>query len=239
MAWVILFIVVIVGWLPAIVANSIIARRKGFYRPRWALFSVIGGPFATIFYRRNLPTEAEASYLHGQRDRRRTPIIVPTDEEVAAIKLGVGSIVEGRRAFIDIEENGIKIRRAADISNVILQGLKGEKSISYRSISAVQLRMPDGYTAGYIQFSVLGGVESKLGLFAATTDENTVVFTDGQSAGMLALRAYLNRRTEIAHRQNGAASSVADELSKLAELRERGILTQDEFDQQKNVLLRD
>ena len=38
--------------------------------------------------------------------------------------------------------------------------------------------------------------------------------------------------------QNVSASSVADELSKLAELRDKGIITDAEFDSQKVKLLR-
>ena len=60
-------------------------------------------------------------------------------------------------------------------------GLKGNKKIAIKQISAVQFK-PAGLTNGYIQFSFIGGQESKRGIFAAGQDENTIIFTKKQQS---------------------------------------------------------
>ena len=53
------------------------------------------------------------------------------------------------------------------------QGLKGTKTIPIAEIKSIQLKSA-GFTAGYIQFGIGGGVENRGGLQAANRDENTV-----------------------------------------------------------------
>ncbi len=59
-------------------------------------------------------------------------------------------------------------------------GLKWEKSISLKSITAVQFKSANMLTNGYIQFSLMWWGEAKGGLFQATKDENTVMFNLNQ-----------------------------------------------------------
>lgn len=62
------------------------------------------------------------------------------------------------------------------VINFVNQGIKKEKIIPLKSITSIQLKKP-GMTNGYIQFDILGGIESKSGVFNATKDENTVMFS--------------------------------------------------------------
>ena len=120
------------------------------------------------------------------------------------------------------------------------QGLKGEKRIPYSSITSVQFKAA-GLTNGYIQFGVAGGLESRGGVFAATSDENTVMFRRKAGDQFLHLRDIVEQRAERARhggQQNitPAISPIA-ELTQLAELHRQGILTDDEFSRQKARLL--
>src|SRR5436190_4272898 len=63
------------------------------------------------------------------------------------------------------------------VTNFLVHGFAGEKTIPIGSITAVQLRKPGMLTAGYIQFTVKGGRESVGGLMEASKDENSVLFT--------------------------------------------------------------
>lgn len=120
-----------------------------------------------------------------------------------------------------------------------LHGLKGEKRIPFASIAAVQFKAANLITSGYIQFSIAGGNESRGGLMAATKDENSVLFKGKkQNADFARLRAMVEEGVERTLKPVANRLSSADELTKLADLLDRGLLTREEFDQQKATLLR-
>jgi Short C-terminal domain len=148
------------------------------------------------------------------------------------------NVFDGHGATVEYLENCIAINRHGAAS-FLTQGMKGEKRIPFTSITAIQLKDARKNMSGYIQFSILGGVESSRGIWDATLDENTVMFTKEQSARFQELRDRIEERLSESHRQQSATprASVADELSKLAELRANGILTEDEFAQQKAYVL--
>lgn len=130
---------------------------------------------------------------------------------------------------------------------------KGEKRIPLASITAVQWKPPGALVNGFIQFSLSGGSERRSQFGKQTSDavqdENSVVIRAGQmEADFLALREAIEQA--IVQRHTPAASSapqtasqpsvqlgVADELAKLAALRDAGVLTDAEFAAQKSGLL--
>lgn len=141
----------------------------------------------------------------------------------------------GGKTYIDLNDFGITIRRKGML-NAMNQGLKGDKTIPFTSIAAVQLKKP-GLTNGYIQFSVLGGNESRGGVLAATQDENTVMFAGKKEyAEMTELKNIVEEKIRLAS-SSSSSVSTADELRKFKELLEDGILTQEEFDAKKKDLL--
>lgn len=118
----------------------------------------------------------------------------------------------------------------------VLFGLVGAKRIPYFSISAIQFKR-SGALSGYIQFTIPGGVESTKGLWKASQDENTVVFTNNEVFEKA--RDFIENKI-AQHRRGGSTiqtSSPAEQLEKLAGLMERGLLTQEEFFVQKQALL--
>ncbi len=122
------------------------------------------------------------------------------------------------------------------------KGIKGSKRIPFTSITAVQHKKA-GFTSGYLQFTLPGGVESQRGVFAAVKDENTFMYRPAVEAQVQEALAFIEaarRRPAATHvvAASGAASSVADELVKLASLRDRGLLTAEEFETQKGRLLK-
>ena len=146
----------------------------------------------------------------------------------------------GMGGQIDVDENWVTIRRKGVLAK-LGQGLKGEKRILIANITAVQLKMP-GLTNGYIQFTVPGGNESKRGVFDAAKDENSVVFTSRQKDKFWIIRDHIEaviiaRSRPAPIPAPAASSSLADELKKFAELRDSGVLTANEFAQQKARLL--
>ena len=82
-----------------------------------------------------------------------------------------GKLILGK-GYIEIVRKGFM--------SFMTQGLKGNKKIAIKQISAIQFKPAGLMTNGYIQFSFIGGQESKRGLFMATQDENTLMFKKKQ-----------------------------------------------------------
>ena len=150
-------------------------------------------------------------------------------------------IFDGRNGgTVELLENVLVIRRKG-VASFLTQGLKGEKRIPYASITSVQFKEA-GFTTGYIQFGISGGIESRRGVWDATTDENTVLFTKEAAENFRELRDIVEGRAAAARQGHSTPSppplaNVADELTRLADLRDRGVLTDEEFAEQKSRLL--
>jgi hypothetical protein len=124
---------------------------------------------------------------------------------------------------------------------------KGEKRIPLASIASVQWKPAGALVNGFIQFETAGVGGTRSGFGRQTTDagrdENSVIFTKKQmpafeqmrSAVEQALAARLNSQPMMM--APAAPASVADELAKLAGLVQQGLLSQQEFAQQKARLL--
>lgn len=117
---------------------------------------------------------------------------------------------------------------------------KGTKRIAATAIRAIQLKEP-GLTVGFIQFTIgadaprtthRGGTATE-----AVRDENAVIFKRNL-AEFQELRDRIERAIASPAQTNASSGpSVADELAKLAALRSSGVLTDEEFQQQKARLL--
>lgn len=140
------------------------------------------------------------------------------------------------KTYLTINDNSLSIRRKGAL-NLMTQGLKGEKTIPLKSITSVQIKKP-GLTNGYIQFSLPGGNESKGGVFKATQDENTIMFSKKYYNDMLELKQSIESIVFDGGKATTAqATSSADEILKFKKLLDESIITQEEFDAKKKELL--
>lgn len=125
----------------------------------------------------------------------------------------------------------------------LTQGLKGTKTIPFYSITAIQFK-ESGIGSGYIQFTIPGGNESKSGLFAAAADENSFMFA-GDNDTAREIKEYIEMRIYELRSPPSASNAqppertygLADELEKLSSLKEKGLLTEDEFIAAKKRLI--
>jgi hypothetical protein len=109
---------------------------------------------------------------------------------VGKMKNVQGSLtLKGVGGQVSVDEHWLTIHRKGGLAKVN-QGLKGEKRIPLKNITAVQFKEA-GATNGYIQFSLLGGNEAMSGILGATKDENTVVFTSFQKDDARAIRDFV------------------------------------------------
>jgi hypothetical protein len=142
---------------------------------------------------------------------------------------------QGHNGQLELTDSVLRIKRKGVLA-FMTQGLKGDKEILISQISSIQFKKANVFTNGYMQVAFVGGQEAKGGLFQGTQDENTVMFRASQQAAFEALRDELQRR--IAAAASGPThSSSLDELGKLASLRDKGIVSEDEFQKKKKQLL--
>lgn len=144
-------------------------------------------------------------------------------------------IVEGSNGSVEIVGNALVIRRKG-VANILTQGFQGDKTIPLSSITAVQFRSAGSMMAGMIQFTLIGGREFRGGMLEATKDENAVLFDNTQEPHFRTLRDLVQNSISSPHATPtsiGAAPSIGDELTKLADLRDRGVLTDEEFESAK------
>lgn len=140
----------------------------------------------------------------------------------------VGRTLKGQTKTLTIEKDAVTFAY-----RVLYHGFKGDKRIPFSSITAVQFREPGNWIAGYIQFSIKGSVEW---MGQVNQDENAAQFDTSELADFIALRDLVQERI-AAHSSPMQQISAADELAKLAALRDQGILTDEEFVKQKTKLL--
>ncbi|MGZ4848724.1 MAG: DUF4429 domain-containing protein [Halobacteriota archaeon] len=148
---------------------------------------------------------------------------------------------KGTNGQLELLPTKIRIRRKGMLA-LATQGIKGDKEIYIDQISSIQLKS-SGVTSGYIQFSFLGGQETKRGLFDATHDENTVRFVKKHQPEFEAIKRAVEQKLHEARSsraqpmQQPVSDDVPSQIQKLAQLREQGILTDQEFNQKKQELL--
>lgn len=145
------------------------------------------------------------------------------------------SIIEftGTNGKIGVYEKFVRIDRGT-VLGFLIHGLKGKKDIYFKNITSIQIKKP-GLMAGYIQFSLPGGFEAMGGVFNAVRDENTISFNgEGNYEKALEIKAYIEKATSSSDK---SACSDADEIEKLHGLVEKGIISQNEFEQKKKKIL--
>lgn len=140
------------------------------------------------------------------------------------------------KSIITIDGNFIRIKRKGFV-NFMNHGLDGEKTIDINNLTGIQVKKA-GFTSGYIQFIFMGSQESKKGVFAATQDENTVMFVKKEQKMADEIKEYIE--TFLAKKNNSqvaATISGADEILKYKELLDQGIITDEEFQAKKKQVL--
>lgn len=140
---------------------------------------------------------------------------------------------------LELLEDKIRIVRRGGLA-ILAHGLKGDKEIFINQISSIQFRKAGALTNGYIQFAFIGGSEAKDGMLQATTDENTVFFNQKNEDDFSAIKHMIEDRIHQLKKMDRIDYKKGlslDDLEKLAELKEKGIITEEEFQIKKRQIL--
>jgi hypothetical protein len=147
----------------------------------------------------------------------------------------------GVNGQVHIQGNKVLLTRKGLLSKLSFGS--STKEILIKNITAIQMK-DAGFTNGYIQFVYSGSSESKGRVFSASQDENSVVFNTWQKKDFHKIKKMIDdRREEIENRmyQNTVPQPQqghsASDLEKFAELRDKGIITNDEFEAKKKQIL--
>jgi hypothetical protein len=149
---------------------------------------------------------------------------------------------KGTNGTLEFDGQTVTIKRTGFSARMLVGG--GEKRIPVASLTAVQWRKA-GLTTGFIQFTLAGGIErrSKPGQTGsdAKHDENTVTFHARQQPTFEPIREAIEQAIAARHAPQTAApvatASIADELGKLAALRDQGVISAQDFEAGKARIL--
>jgi len=152
---------------------------------------------------------------------------------------------EGVDGQLLLLEDGIRIKRR-EKTEYLARGLKGDKVMPYSQISSIEFKRAGMLTNGYIQFLLLGEHKSREGISNATLDENTVMFRAAQQPVFDSIKTALETKIAAARTATAKATvpkvapqtlSYIEQLERLSSLRDRGIITEDEFTAKKRQIL--
>ena len=149
--------------------------------------------------------------------------------------------MKGVQDLLEVFEDKVTITPKG-ILGFMNKGLKGTKTIPFASISAIQFKEARAVFSGYLQFTIPGGNESKGGVFSAAGDENTFMFAEKKNnAQATQIKEYIESKVQELRAprstQSLSPTSLSDELQKLANLRDKGVLSDQEFQLAKTRLI--
>lgn len=172
------------------------------------------------------------------RDNSTTPVPTPTPQPRQSAALAPRYQVDGIQGQLQVFDDYLTITPRG-VLGFLNHGLKGTKSLRFTAITGIQYRRAGGFVNGYLQFTIAGGNESKGGVLAATSDENSFMFARKVNELMDEVNEYIETQLRQAAASNSPTgpASLGDQLTKLAQLREDGLLTDDEFLHAKAKLL--
>lgn len=140
-------------------------------------------------------------------------------------------------SIVTINEDKITIERKGFISHT-LKPFAGIKSIRINQITGTQYK-PCKFFNGFLQFLIMGSQEVKGGLDTATKDENSVVWSHkNQNVFAEEIIDYIDNFNNQEKNVSVEKDDIYDKLIKLKHLLDSGLITKEEFETQKNKLLK-
>ena len=154
------------------------------------------------------------------------------------------SPTKGGKTKIIISDGTLTISRPGIVSK-FSHGFVGDKTILINNISAVQLKKA-GFARGYIQCILPGTTEKKVGIVNGSIDENIIYFDAGFNkdeinANAEEIKLYIENYNS-SNTKNTSETQVQknkyDELKQIKELLDDGVINQEEFEKEKEKILK-
>ena len=150
--------------------------------------------------------------------------------------------LKGYNGSFIINDTGIIIKKG--MKGFWLGGgkIRGDKTIPYSSIVAVQFKKA-GMLAGYLHLTLIGGMDANAGIFDMAKDENTIAFHQwggnkgGNNEKFESAKNIIEQKIMETKPGTNNHNSSADDLEKFAQLKEKGVITDEEFKAKKKQIL--
>jgi hypothetical protein len=163
-----------------------------------------------------------------------------SDDPAKSSTTGESFTAKGRNGQLTVTTKKLMISRKGAMG-FMTHGHAGHKEIDLGQVTSVQFKRPGLGTVGYIQFAFVGGQEAKRGIRQAVDDENTILFSEKVEADFAHAKELLDHYREALRNPVPSAHvqtlTPVEQLEKLAALRRDGLLTDEEFEEQKRRLL--
>lgn len=173
----------------------------------------------------------------GKKEEKKSKKNAKNKEVVNNSNRKVYNLKSNGKYEIILEDNFISIT-AKGFMNSVNKGLTGTKKICLDNVSAVQYK-PSGLTTGYLQIILIGSQEVKGGVGKAVKDENTILFTKKETEQILEIKEYIeNYISNKNNNSNQNTPSAADELMKFKKLLDMGAITEEEYENKKEQILK-
>ena len=146
--------------------------------------------------------------------------------------------VQGVNANLLLLEDRVRLQRREE-KTFLNQGFKVQKDILFSQISSVRLKKATTLGNGYIRFALLGKDETQ-GIDPAR-DENTVLFRSAHQTDFDRIKVAIETKMATSRitvtKPPLSAVSYIEELEQLAALRNKGVITEEEFAAKKRQIL--
>jgi len=147
---------------------------------------------------------------------------------------------KGYNGTLILTENSLILKRSGFLSK--MQFGSSDKEIPLRSITALQFKETSMWSnLGYIQIIYKGSIEKQVRILnGASSDENTILFKKNQEKAFQEIKTKVNNIISngfsSANNHSNQTNDLND-LEKLAELKTKGIITEEEFALKKKQIL--
>jgi hypothetical protein len=192
------------------------------------------------FEERNAAFRAWSKATKPKRDAELKHMQDLVEKSAALVRQNeITAKIRSRDDELQLDGDKIYIRRRG-VANALAAGLNGERTILISSLTAIQMKPGGVFSPGYILFSYAGSKPFMGGLIEATQDPDAFIFERALNDQVAIFKAKVEnivRVSKQASQSTASPATLADELRKLAELKQQGILSQEEFDVAKKKLL--
>ncbi len=154
---------------------------------------------------------------------------------------------KGQNGIIIVYDECVAISRKSFGGFISQGGFAGERKYFYKDITSIEYKKPTFVANGYFKVLTAGSVETnaKVGILSSSMDsmkdQNTVILRAfNKKVGEETDKIYELVMEKISDAKKGStvqSSSKMDELKKLGELKASGVLTDEEFQKEKEKLL--
>lgn len=143
--------------------------------------------------------------------------------------------MKGEGALLEVYEDKLTITPKG-VTGFLLYTTKGAKTILFSAIAGIHFKKSGGLANGYLHFTLPG--DGVLEEFFSSSSRNKFEFA-GQNDLAMEIKDYIEKRIHESRKPQTSQSSpsIVDEIQKLADMKAKGILSDEEFQAAKRQLL--